>query len=187
VPIKRTAVLLTAMVSITASAQFRPQHRFALSGGHVAQAIVKALSERGYAIDSHDVSLLVSVVATVPDPVLEIRAVEPMDRVSEPSSKVKVACHLPGTCVPFYALMRWSTAPPNGMTTIPVVEPRQPIVMRAGTHATLWMGDGRSQIQMPVISLEQGATGRSIRVASSDRRRTYVAEIVSPHMLKGSF
>ena len=184
--IKRTAVLLTAMVSISASAQFRPQHRFALSGGHVAQAIVKALSERGYAIDSHDVSLLVSVVATVPVPVLEIRAVEPMDRVSEPSSKVKVACHLPGTCVPFYALIRWSTTPPSGMTTIPV-EPRLPIVMRAGTHATLWMGDGRSQIQMSVISLEQGATGRSIRVASSDRKRTYVAEIVSPHMLKGSF
>ena len=185
-PIRRTAVLLTAMVSIMAPAQFRPQRRFALSGGHVAQAIVKALSERGYAIDSHDVSLLVSVVATVPDPVLEIRAVEPMDRVSEPSSKVKVACHLPGTCVPFYALIRWSTTPPSGMTTIPV-EPRLPIVMRAGTHATLWMGDGRSQIQMSVISLEQGATGRSIRVASSDRKRTYVAEIVSPHMLKGSF
>jgi flagella basal body P-ring formation protein FlgA len=59
--------------------------------------------------------------------------------------------------------------------------------MRAGTHATLMMDDQRSQIQIAVISLENGMVGHRIHVASPDHKQTYVGEVVNARLLRGSF
>jgi len=59
--------------------------------------------------------------------------------------------------------------------------------MRAGAHATLEMNDARSRIQVAVSSLENGIAGHRIRVASLDYKHIYVAEVVSPNLLKRSY
>ncbi len=141
------------------------------------------------------------VVATDPDPVLDISSVAPLGDGrsaghSETNSKIKLVCHLPGTCLPFYAIVSWpaetvghatsalSASPAVAKTAL---KPNSEITIRAGAHATLVMDDDRAHIQVAVISLENGIAGHRIRVASPDRKQVYVAEVVSAKLLKGSF
>jgi len=49
------------------------------------------------------------------------------------------------------------------------------------------MDDGRSHIQVAVISLENGIAGHRIRVASPDHKQIYVAEVVGANLLKRSY
>jgi len=49
------------------------------------------------------------------------------------------------------------------------------------------LDDHRSRIRVSVVSLEKGAAGSRIRVASPDHKQVYVAEVVSSSQLKASF
>jgi hypothetical protein len=166
-----------------------------------AQQVAQVISSRGVAITEEQVSLLANVVATEPRPVLDVLSVEPLgDNVaanrSESRSIVKLACHQPAVCLPFYAVITLPNASWAGAMDKPgpavrvgraLLNPESTITMRAGTHATLVMNDDRSHIQVSVISLENGAVGRKIHVASPDHKQVYVAEVVNAHLLKRSF
>jgi hypothetical protein len=107
-----------------------------------------------------------------------------------------MACHLKSACLPFYAIVKWpegstgratnpfSTFAASGSTAS---KPQGAVTIRAGAHATLVMDDGRSHIRVAVVSLECGAAGQKIRVASPDHKQIYEAEVVSANLLKGSF
>jgi len=186
--------LLTALVCLPAPAQFRPDHRFAISTGTIAGAIVKSLLERGIAIDEEQISTLTNVVATQPTPALDVQSVSPRQSFTRGAqSIVKLACRTPYACLPFYAVIDWPagrTPPPMALdvsTTARASAHSAPVLMRAGTHATLALGDGRADIHVSVISLENGALGRRIRVATPNRKVTYTAEVVSADTLKGTF
>jgi hypothetical protein len=195
------AISLTAALGLPVGAQSPSQHRYALTAAQVARAVTRTFSERRIEITDEQVTLLAKVVATDPDPVLDISSVAPLgDRRSaghsEAFSKIKLVCRLPGTCLPFYAIVSWpaetagrATAALSASPAVAsvVLKPNSEITMRAGTHATLVMDDNRSHIQLAVISLENGIAGHRIRVASPDRKQVYVAEIVSANLLKGSF
>lgn len=173
------------------------QDRFALSARQVAQT----LSEKGMQIDGDQVSLLANVVATEPNPVLDIFSVEPLG--DQPPGEqsgthvwVRVACHEPNICLPFYAAVTLPKETAGGTSNIANVssairkaalKPNAVITMRAGAHATLMMDDDRSHIQIAVISLESGIAGHRIRVASPDHKRVFVAEVISAHLLRRSF
>jgi len=60
-------------------------------------------------------------------------------------------------------------------------------ILRAGAPATLELDAERIHIRIEVICLQSGAAGNRIRVASRDRKQTYVAEVVAPALLKGEF
>ncbi len=140
------------------------------------------------------VSLLANVVASEPNPLLDIVSVEPLSdrwagQHAEPRSLVKLACHLPGTCLPFYAVaslpaVAAGSTPPAGVATL---KPNAAIAMRAGTRAMLVMDDARSHIQVAVVCLESGAVGHRIRVASPDHKQIYIAEVISANVLKRSY
>ncbi len=180
-------VLLMAAMGMTGRGQSQLQVRFALTPEQVA----RALSNGGMQTGDHQVSLPARVVATEPSPMLDILSVEPIGKAqvahSPSRSRVKLACHLSGECLPFYAIVTWSetTASPVGRNG--VFNPTTEVTMRAGTRATLVLDDHRSHIQVAVISLENGVVGHRIRVTSPDHKQVYFGEVVSANLLTGSF
>jgi hypothetical protein len=191
-----TGSLVIAM-SLPVWGQSQPKARFSLTPDHV----VRALFAKGIHIPDQHVSLLADVVAAEPNPALDILTITPLGNRSsgirvESRSLLKVACHVTGECLPFYAIVIWPARPAEGPSrgsSSPSAGPSSEleanavITMRAGTHAKLVMDDDRSHIQVDVISLENGTAGHRIRVASLDRKQVYMAEVVSAILLKGRF
>ena len=60
------------------------------------------------------------------------------------------------------------------------------IHLHAGSHATLLIEGDRLHIKLPVICLENGVPGRTIRVTALDHKQTYRAEVVDSTLLKGT-
>lgn len=190
-------ILLTAAMSMPGRGQSQLQNRFALTTGQVA----RALSGGGMPTVDRQVSMLARVVATEPDPALDILSVEALGKAQAAGhtplrSRVELACHVAGKCLPFFVIVSWSEPPPgpatatstgSSLTRNLMFNPRSQVTMRAGTRATLMMDDHRSHIQVAVISLENGMAGQSIRVSSMDHKQVYFGEVVSPSLLKGSF
>lgn len=189
--------MLVAAMGMAGWGQSQLQDRFALTSAQVA----RALCAGGMQTTEEQVSMLTTVVATEPDPSLDILSVEPpgKGRSAQHSlvrSQVRLACHLPGKCLPFYAIVSWAeptTGPAANPSNVSPVNrnimfnPDREITMRAGTHATLEMDDDRSHIQLTVISLENGMAGHRIRVSSPDHKQVYFGEVVSASLLRGSF
>ena len=98
--------LLTAAISMPGFVQAQSQDRFALTEPQVA----RALSDSGIQIAGGKVSLLTRVVATEPSPKLDIVSVETLGKgplAEHPAVRlrVKLVCHIPGKCLPFYAIV----------------------------------------------------------------------------------
>jgi hypothetical protein len=185
--------------------QSQTQPHFALTAPQVA----RALSERGVQTEPQQVSLLAGVVATDPDPTLDVLSVETLGSAqplgqSQIRSRVKLGCRVAEKCLPFYAIVTWpqgtawgvtiasssSLVLKNAVASSPAAanaRPNSEVTMPAGTHATLVMDDHRSHIQVAVVSLENGMAGHRIRVASLDHKQFYVGEVVSASLLKGTF
>jgi hypothetical protein len=187
------AVLAAAAMSITGWSQSPPQDRFAITADQVARAV----STGGTEVAGAQVFLLANMVATEPNPLLDVVAVQPLGNMwskenSGTHSWVKLACHTPGECLPFYAVVSWRKEQvglaPNLSSTFPAaLKPNVAITIRAGARATLVMDDDRAHVQIAVISLENGIAGHKIRVATPDHKQVYVAEVVNANLLRKSF
>ena len=197
---KFTAAITFALCTLPLHGQLRPVQHYALSAAQVARILTKAFAERGVLIGDSQVVLPADVLASDPDPVLEVRGIEtlghlPANQSGEVSSAVKLACAKPGTCVPFYAIVRLpqelalkpTTTPANHAALLPVRRATADYALKAGARATLMMEDGRSHIQLAVVAMQNGAVGDIIRASSPDHKQTYKAEVVSGTLLKGSF
>lgn len=187
--------LLIAATGVPVSLQAQSPERFALTAPQVA----RALSGNGIQTTGEQVSLLTRVVATEPSPKLDILSVEMLGKGPLPEhsvrARVKLACDLPGKCLPFYAIVR-TPQTVAGSTILassvhgfgnPRVNANSEVTMKVGTYATLLMDDQRAHIQVAVISLENGMVGHRIRVATPDHKQTYVGEVVNARLLRGSF
>jgi hypothetical protein len=187
-----TPFLLMAAMGGAPPTLSQSQGRFALTAAQVALAI----SASGVKTPAERVSLLTRVVATEPEPVLDVLSVEtlgkaPLDQAGV-RLRVRLACHIVAKCLPFYVILSKPESPAevvNAMSTPrgKVWTAHSDITMKAGTHATLMMDDQRAHIQVAVVSLENGMVGHRIHVASPDHKRTYVGEVVNEHLLRGSF
>src|ERR1700733_9704052 len=182
-----TPFLLMAAMGGTLPASSQSQDRFSLTAAQVALA----LSASSMPTAAEQVSLLTRVVATEPQPVLDVLSVEALGNrpIAEHPGvrlRVKLACHIRAKCLPFYAIVN---SPPSTAEAVNALSrsAHSEIAMKAGTHATLMMDDQRSHIQVAVVSLENGMVGHRIHVASLDHKQTYVAEVVNDHVLRGSF
>jgi hypothetical protein len=166
-----------------------------------AHLVAQALSQSGIQTADEQVSMLASVVASEPAPVLDILSIDPLgDRSKgkhgESRSLVKMGCRTAGVCLPFYSIVNGletsSESTPSALrvsTEIPATarRPDSGIVIRVGAHATLMMDDARSHVEVTVVSLENGAAGHKIRVTTPDHKQVYLAEVVSANVLKRSF
>lgn len=185
--------LLMAALGVTVQAPSQLQDSFPLTAAQVALAV----SASGMPTTAGHVSLLTRVVATEPEPVLDVRSVEnlgrgPLAGNSDVRLRIKLACHVAAKCLPFYAVVSSTsstTGPANALSIrgSAMWNGHSEITMKAGTHATLLLDDQRSHIQVAVVSLENGIVGHRIHVASPDHKQTYVGEVVNARLLKGSF
>jgi hypothetical protein len=155
--------------------------RVAINPAQVAGAI----SNAGIKISPEQVTLLTDVVANQTDPTL---VVESMERWGDNRMKVRMNC-ANSECLPFFVAVQWGQNEPTpaafasrGVGT----GASKPIVLHAGSTATLILDSDHVHIKLPVICLESGTVGQTIRVASKDRRQTFTAQIGDPAALKGT-
>ena len=184
--------LLMAAIGGAQPAPSQSRDYFPLTAAQVARAVTAS----GMPTAGEHVFLLTRVVATEPEPVLDVLSVETLGKGPRDQAgvrwRVKLSCHVAAKCIPFYAIVSspFSTAAaanPVAALTRTAWSGRSVITMKAGTHAILMMDDQRSQIQVAVVSLENGIVGHRIHVASLDHKQTYVAEVINGHLLRGSF
>jgi hypothetical protein len=190
-------VLFIVATSLCGWGQSQPKQRFALT----VQQIAQTLSEKGIQTSDQQVTMLAKVVATERNPALDVLSVELLDdrsagQVAEGRFRVKMACHLSGRCLPFYAVVKWPVAEAghegNSSTAARLpgnlaLKQNDAFTIRSGARATLVMDDERAHIKVAVVSLENGMAGQKIRVASPNHKQVYVAEVVSANLLRRSF
>jgi hypothetical protein len=184
------ALMLLWIAAMAVPTWGQSSSHFALTPEQVARALTAA----GIVTVAQQVSLPARVVAAEPAPALDILSIEPPLRKAQLTahspSRVRLACHQSGECLPFYANVNWSKVdgqPAPSSIIVPLAGNATNITMRAGTHATLVMDDQRSHIQVAVISLENGMAGHRIRVATPDHKQFYFGEVVNANLLRGSF
>jgi hypothetical protein len=172
---KPLALILIALFITPASAQLRPRLRFTLNPESLTQSILKAFSQQGIITDATHIALLTNVIATDPNPTLDIRSTTSF----RGSSTIQLTCRKPASCLPFYILTNLSP------TTLS--KPTAPIIMHSNTAATLFIDDARSHLKLSVITLQSGAAGTTIKARTRDHKHIYTAEIINPTTLRGSF
>jgi len=61
-----------------------------------------------------------------------------------------------------------------------------PPLMRSGDHVSMVFADKALRISIPVICLQSGGRGQTIRVSSEDHKRFFKAEVIGPRMLRAA-
>jgi hypothetical protein len=167
----------TALPALAATA------RVAINPTQVAGAI----SNAGIKISPEQVTLLADVVANQADPTL---VVESMERWGDNRMKVRMNC-ANSECLPFFVAVQWGQNEPTAAGfasrgAVGASSSVKPIVLRAGSTATLILNSDHVHIKLPVVCLESGTVGQTIRVSSLDHRQTFTAQIGDPAALKGT-
>lgn len=158
------------------------------------EQIAAAINRAGVTVSAKQVTLLTEVLARTNSPVLRVQSMEPL---SDHRMKVRLNCPNVAECVPFYVTIRTSDegpAQPSSFAPVKLQPPARltpseteagPLVLRSGSSATLLLEGDHMSIQLPVVCLESGAIGQTIRVASRDRRQTYTARVFDGGTLRG--
>jgi hypothetical protein len=154
--------------------------------------IAEAISETGMRVTTEQVTLLADAVSTTPTPMLRVQS---MEQWGEHRMKVRMACASNDQCLPFFVAVYRSEASPfqpapasANTSTVGRAAARpdaRSYIVRAGAPARLMIDGDHVHIELLVTCLENGAAGQTIRVASSDRRQTYMAEVVDGTLLRG--
>ena len=163
-----------------------------------SEQVVAAMRGHAWSIEGVRITLPAAITTTVADPKLGI---ETASMLGTHEARLRVVCRVRAACLPFFATAVWpenveSISPPldrsaEGAGRKPSIQPADGggesfTRLRAGAPATLLLEGDRVHIQVQVVCLQGGAAGEKIRVATRDRKQTYVAEIVSSTLLKGS-
>jgi hypothetical protein len=174
-------------MGLTGWSQTVPSTRYVIEPAQVAAS----LSNETRHVEAGQIKLLAQVTSAEANPQLDVLSAAPA-RSADAGLLVKLGCRKRSACLPFYALVESGAAASeilaSGRSAVRGAgTKRPPIVMRAGTHATLRMDSPRAQINLAVVSLECGSIGSRIRVATPDHKGVYVGEVVGPNLLRGSF
>jgi Chaperone for flagella basal body P-ring formation len=155
--------------------------------------IAAVLSQNDFQVSGNQVELLTAVRSTRAEPPLEVTSVEPW---RTGSAKVRLRCSQRAECLPFYVLVIWPSAEESetaisrwssaGSHAIAPPPPQHgPWLVHNGQPATLFIEREHLRVQLPVVCLENGSAGNTIRARSTDHKRIYVAEVVGEKLLKG--
>lgn len=187
------ALLAIALgMAISSFAQNRPT-RIVISAERVAGAMMDA----GWNVNSSQVRMLSEVTVEASAPWLQVMHVT---HWQDDKLKVQLRCHDARACLPFYALIDRHGSAENTQTVaqsdhepadVAANHPEfdatvEAPVMRSGDPAKMQFAEKGLSITMPVICLQNGRQGQTIRVASADRKRFFKAEIVAPGLLKAA-
>jgi hypothetical protein len=151
--------------------------------------IAEALSKAGVDVTPDRVSLLADVLSTTPSPALKVRSVE---KNANQQIIARMECEDSQECLPFFVGVK--AVPGEPLTQPATANPRSiatsypafsSFVLRTGSTATLQLDGEHIHITIPVICLENGAVGQSIRVTDKSRKLVYRAEVVDGGLVKG--
>jgi len=154
-----------------------------------ADRVTKALSEAGLKVDLSQVELPVSVPAADSNVLLRVQTWRKLD---DKTIWVRLMCQRPKDCLPFFILLHSSDRQffmhlPEASGSEPLGAPhrklREPLLVRAGSRATLVLQRGMARITTPVTCLENGSLGRRIRVKNVTTKQVYSAEVVDRGIL----
>ncbi len=189
------AWLLSVMLAANLPAAHTQSPRFSVT----SEQVVAAMRGHAWSIEGVRITLPAAITTAVADPKLGI---ETASMLNTHEARLRVVCRVPAACLPFFATAVWpenvaSISSPldrsaeGGSRKAPLPSPdgggeSSAARLRAGSSATLLLEGDRVHIQVQVVCLQAGAAGERIRVATRDRKQTYVAEIVSATLLKGS-
>ena len=152
--------------------------------------VVAALNSYGVQAKVEDVTVPADVLATTPEPVLNIGSLQ---HLSDQRVVVRMQCEHPDQCLPFIAILNTSRdasfgasvdAIANALTPQSIAVSRQ-IVVRNGSPVSLLLDGQHIHIRLQVISLENGAIGQTIRVSDKDQHRVYTAQVVESGVVRG--
>lgn len=128
-----------------------------------------------------------SMTSRCPSPPLMITEVLPLN---DKDVMVRMSCRNPFECLSFYAFLHWPQPyQPEAILTdrrARRLASPEPQTVRAGTQATLMLEGQFIQITTPVICLEPGRVGDTVRASSMDGKRIYLAKVMSPGFLKAA-
>lgn len=152
--------------------------------------IAAALSSVGMNATPEQIILLSNVVATTSSPALKVESAELW---SDHRVKVRLSCVKSEECLPFFVAVRGSQSeagsPVNADASPAAILPAKPgansFAVQVGVRATLLLEGGHVHIQLPVVCLENGAIGQTIRVTSLDHKLTYMAQVDGNKTLRG--
>jgi hypothetical protein len=156
-----------------------------------AEQVAAALNGAGLTTSVKQVVLLTEVVASTNAPTLKI---ESMQQWSDHETKVRLSCVKPQECLPFFVAIRGSQAQAvsplladhSSVATLRAKSDSGSLAVHAGSREVLRLEGGHVHIQMYVVCLENGSVGQTIRVSSLDHKQTYLAEVDSGQMLRGT-
>ena len=191
--LRTIAVLIACGMCASVKAQLRPHDRFAITAEQVTAKLMSAFAKDGVTLDAKQVVLPAGITSSEETPVLEVKSVEQVRGSEGTNSAIKLSCRNLSVCLPFYAMVTWpgsdrSEAGSNRTRLLSSAN-AQPVVtvVKSGAHVSLVMEHGTTRIQMGVISMENGGLHQQIRVRTSDRKQTYVAEVLDANTVKGTF
>lgn len=150
--------------------------------------IAAALSSAGLNATPEQIVLLSNVVATTSAPALKVDSAELW---SDHRIKVRLSCVKSEECLPFFVAVRGTQpqAPVSANTSPAPTLPANPVpnalVIRSGGRATLLLEGDHIHIRLPVICLQNGEVGQTIRVTSLDHHQTYAAQVDANGTLRG--
>jgi len=156
-----------------------------------ASQVVAAAAARGLSVLPDQVEFLSAVKSSQPEPALEI---EHLQAANGKAMLARIRCHAAGECLPFLVVLHFS--PSQNVQAMLVnqgaaeVQPRRTAkpqraawTIKSGQTA-MFVFEGKSlRATIPVVCLQNGREGESIRVSSLDRKQILVGEIVGPGLL----
>jgi hypothetical protein len=181
---KHKAIPVLALSAAMAIPAIAASGRVSITTAQIAAAIAAT----GLQVSAQQVTLLAGVVAASSAPRLRVQS---MEHWGIGRLKIRLDCASSDECLPFLVAVQLTgdaiaqplldrlsaSNPHSGLTG--------PIVMRAGTPATLLLDGEHVHIQVAVVCLENGGQGQVIRVATKDRMQTYNAEVIDGSFLRG--
>lgn len=170
--------------------------------------IISAMEGRQLPTQGVQVRLAAPITSVSASPQLEIQSVA---LLNPHEMRLRMNCRDRSECLAFFAFATYPEAinparisvkldqkPAGADASLPAAKPvaaapaksnapaGDPII-RSGAPATLDFDGDRLHVRIEVICLEAGIAGDKIRVTTRDHKQVYVAEILTPTLLKGTF
>lgn len=108
---------------------------------------------------------------------------------------VRLRCEKSRDCLPFYVVLHGlsvdigleklgASAADSHAETVKTSAKQE--IIKGGDRATLVLESGDMRIVMPVICLQNGFRGQTIRATGRDRKKIYEAEVIETGLLRGT-
>ncbi|HWF90914.1 MAG TPA: flagella basal body P-ring formation protein FlgA [Terriglobales bacterium] len=187
------SAILVAALALPCSAGPLIRDRFAISPERVSSVLQQA----GIRAKSAQVEFLSPVSSMAENPQLTVVSVA---RWREGKLKALLRCRNNRECLPFYVVLHdndmtgpvsvnFLNAIQGEFSTKQKTRKRsaEKLLVRGGQRATLIMKNRNLRITLPVLCLENGKRGETIRLSSPDRKQKYTGEVVEAGLLEGNF